>query len=62
MHVSVSERKICLEIECLGVVLNYFVCVVQRQYKDSGAVNFTSRGSEVVSPLYHTNFFFFECV
>lgn len=27
--------------------LNYFICIVQRQYKDSGAVNFTSHGSEI---------------
>lgn len=48
---SVSERKTCLEIECwvfgFFFVLNYFICFIQRHYKDSGAVNFTSHGSEV---------------
>lgn len=59
---SVSERKICLEIESLGVVLNYFICIVQRQCKDSGAVNFTAHGSEVEFLFCIIQTFFFLSV
>lgn len=60
---SVSERMICLEIECLVFFLNYFICIVQGQCEDLGAANFIAHGSEIefLFCITQTLFFFFEC-